>query len=135
EKKARAICGQGPAPAEASVDAFRKLGLEQVPGIGVLPATVPGAFGGWVTMLRDYGSWSLADVLAPAIDYARNGFPLIARGVQAIYAVQDLFREHWTSSADVWLPGGKVPRPGALFRLPKLADTYERVILTAEAEG
>lgn len=135
EKKVRAVCGQGPAPAEASLDAFCRLGLEQVPGIGLLPATVPGAFGGWLTMLRDYGTWPLADVLAPAIEYARNGFPLVARGVQAIYAVQDLFREHWHSSADVWLPGGKVPKPGALFRLKGLADTYERVIRTAEAEG
>ena len=135
ERKMRSVCGQGPAPAEASVEAFRKLGLEQVPGIGLLPATVPGAFGAWATMLRDYGTWSLADVLAPAIDYARNGFPFVARGVQAVYAVKDLFLEHWTSSADVWLPGGKLPRPGALFRLPKLADTYERVVRTAEAEG
>ena len=106
-----------------------------MPGTGMLPATVPGAFGAWATMLRDYGTWSLADVLAPAIDYARNGFPFVARGVQAVYAVKDLFLEHWTSSADVWLPGGKLPRPGALFRLPKLADTYERVVRTAEAEG
>ena len=135
ERKTRVVNGQGPAPAEATVEAFRKLGLEQVPGIGVLPATVPGAFGGWATMLRDYGTWSLADVLAPAIEYARNGFPLVERGVQAVYAVQDLFREHWRSSADVWLPGGKVPRPGALFRLPRLADTYERVIREAGASG
>lgn len=135
DKKVRAISGQGPAPAEASVEAFRRLGFEQVPGIGLLPATVPGAFGGWLTMLRDYGTWPLADVLAPAIDYARNGFPLVARGVQAIYAVQDLFRQHWQSSADIWLPGGKVPRPGALFRLPGLANTYERVLRTAQAEG
>lgn len=135
DKKIRSICGQGPAPAEASAEAFSKLGLEQVPGIGLLPATVPGAFGGWLTMLRDYGTWPLADVLAPAIEYARNGFPLVARGVQAIYAVQDLFREHWQSSAAVWLPGGKVPKPGALFRLPQLADTYERVLRTAQAEG
>lgn len=135
ERRMRAISGQGPAPAEATPEAFRRLGLEQVPGIGLLPATVPGAFGGWLTLLRDYGTWSLADVLAPAIDYARNGFPMVARCVQAIYAVKDLFREHWHSSAETWLPGGKVPRPGALFRLPRLAETYERVIRTAEAEG
>jgi len=135
EKRIRSVCGQGTAPAEASAEAFRRLGLEQVPGIGMLPATVPGAFGGWATMLRDYGTWPLADVLAPAIEYARNGFPLVGRAVQAIYAVQDLFREHWTTSADVWLPNGIVPRPGALFRLPRLADTYERVLRIAQAEG
>jgi gamma-glutamyltranspeptidase/glutathione hydrolase len=117
------------------VETFRRMGLEQVPGIGLLPATVPGAFGAWLTMLRDHGTWSLADVLAPAIGYAASGFPLIPRAVQAILAVQDLFTQQWTSSAQVWLPGGKVPVPGELFKLPQLAATYERLIRTAEAQG
>ncbi|WP_315127778.1 gamma-glutamyltransferase [Comamonas antarctica] len=129
----QAIRGQGVAPAEASAEAFRRMGFEQVPGIGMLPATVPGAFGAWMTMLREHGTWSLAEVLAPAIGYARDGFPLIARAVQAIYAVQDLFREQWTSSAQVWLPEGRVPQPGALFQLPRLADTFERLL--EEAQG
>ena len=132
ERRMLSICGQGPAPAAASADAFRALGLQQVPGIGLLPATVPGAFAAWLTMLRDHGTWSLAEVLAPALGYARDGFPLIPRAVQAIMAVQDLFRQQWTSSADVWLPDGQVPTPGALFRLPALAATYERIIRTAE---
>ncbi len=135
ERRMLSICGQGSAPALASAEHFRSLGLEQVPGIGLLPATVPGAFGAWLTMLRDHGTWSLADVLAPAIGYARDGFPLITRAVQAIYAVQELFRAHWSSSSDVWLLNNEVPKPGALFRLPQLAKTYERVIETAEAEG
>ncbi|MFY2084727.1 gamma-glutamyltransferase, partial [Achromobacter xylosoxidans] len=74
---------------------------------------VPGAFGAWLTLLRDYGTWELADVLRPAIDYARNGFPPVPRISQAILAVQALFRDEWTSSAAVWLPDGKVPAPGA----------------------
>lgn len=135
ERRMLSVCGQGPAPAEASAAAFRGLGLEQVPGIGLLPATVPGAFGAWLTMLRDHGTWSLADVLAPAIGYARDGFPLIPRAVQAIMAVQDLFRQQWTSSANVWLPGGQVPAPGALFRLPALAATYERIVRIAEGQA
>lgn len=135
ERRMLSICGQGSAPALASAEHFRSLGLEQVPGIGLLPATVPGAFGAWLTMLRDHGTWSLAHVLAPAIGYARDGFPLITRAVQAIYAVQELFRAHWSSSSDVWLLNNEVPKPGALFRLPQLAKTYERVIETAEAEG
>ena len=137
EKQQRmvSVCGQGSAPAEASVEAFRRMGFEQVPGIGLLPATVPGAFGAWMTVLRDHGTWSLADVLAPAIGYARDGFPLIPRAVQAIFAVQDLFREHWKSSAEVWLPAGKMPAPGALMQLPKLAATYERIVCEAQAQG
>ncbi|HEY0202432.1 MAG TPA: gamma-glutamyltransferase, partial [Burkholderiaceae bacterium] len=127
--------GQGCAPAAASPAAFRSMGFEQVPGIGLLPATVPGAFPAWLTMLREYGTWSLADVLAPAIGYARDGFPVVARISQAILAVRALFLEHWTSSADVWLRGGKVPQPGALMRLPTLALTYERIVAEAEREG
>ncbi len=88
--EARAAChapsaAKGTAPAEATAHAFQRMGLEQVPGIGLLPATVPGAFGAWLTLLRDHGTWSLADVLAPAIGYARDGFPLIPRAVQAIH--------------------------------------------------
>ncbi|MGJ7490875.1 gamma-glutamyltransferase family protein [Variovorax sp. ZT4R33] len=135
DRRMQSVCGQGAAPGEASAAAFRRLGLEQVPGIGLLPATVPGAFGAWLTMLRDHGSWSLADVLAPAIGYARDGYPLIPRAVQAIVAVQSLFREHWTSSAEVWLPDGQVPQPGALFCQPRLAATYERLLRTADDEG
>lgn len=128
------LCGQGVAPEAATVDAFRRMGLEQVPGIGLLPATVPGAFGAWLTLLRDRGTWSLAEVMAPAIGYARDGFPLIPRAVQAITAVQDLFRKHWPSSADVWLPDGRMPTPGALFRLPQLASTWERILRAAQAK-
>lgn len=135
QRRMLAICGQGTAPAGASAAAFRQMGLEQVPGIGLLPATVPGAFGAWLAMLREHGTWPLADVLAPAIAYARDGFPLIPRAVQAIIAVQDLFRRQWPTSAAVWLPGGRVPAPGALFRQPQLAATYEKLLHIAQTEG
>ena len=135
ERRLQSVCGQGPAPELATVEAFRRLGVEQVPGIGLLPATVPGAFGAWLTMLRDHGTWSLAQVLEPAIRYARDGFPLVPRAVQAILAVQDLFRQQWPSSAAVWLPHDRAPTPGALFRLPQLAETFERIVRTAETEA
>src|SRR5512140_2714459 len=77
EKRMRALCGQGCAPRLATPAHFRNMGVDMVPGIGLLPATVPGAFGAWMTLLRDYGSLSPAEVLQPAIDYARNGFPLV----------------------------------------------------------
>lgn len=104
-----------------------------MPGIGLLPATVPGAFGAWLTLLRDYGTWELADVLQPAIDYARNGFPLVPRVSQAILAVQALFRDEWTTSRDVWMPDGRVPAPDALFRTPAIAATYTRILNDAHA--
>ena len=130
-----AVCGQGTAPAAATPAYFRGMGLDLVPGIGLLPATVPGAFGAWLRMLRDHGSWPLADVLAPAIGYAREGFPLLPRAVQAILAVQPLFQDEWHSSAALWLPGGRVPAPGALFTNRALADTYTRVLEEAARAG
>jgi len=135
EQRIRVLCGQGPAPALASTGYFRDRGLDLVPGIGLLPATVPGAFGAWLAMLRAYGTWSLADVLAPAIGYARDGFPLVPRAVQAIVAVQSLFRSDWASSAAAWLPDGQVPRPGALFTSPGVAATYSRILDEASARG
>lgn len=133
EQRMRALCGQGPAPALATPAYFRGLGLDLVPGIGLLPATVPGAFSAWLTLLRDYGTWELADVLAPAIAYARDGFPLVPRISQAILAVQALFRDEWTSSAEVWLRNGRAPAPDALFRTPAIAATYTRIVEQAQA--
>src|SRR3974390_3501195 len=67
------ICGQGPYPAAATPERFAQLGVTQVPGTGLLPSVVPGAFDAWMLLLRDYGTWRLDDILQPAISYAENG--------------------------------------------------------------
>lgn len=134
-RQAQSICGQGVAPALASAAALERLGLEQMPGIGLLPATVPGAFGAWLVMLREHGSWPLADVLAPAIGYARAGYPLVTRAIETIAFVEPLFRNHWPGSAAVWLPGGQRPQPGQLHCLPGLAASYEKIIIEAQRQG
>ncbi|WP_447005030.1 gamma-glutamyltransferase family protein [Saccharothrix isguenensis] len=131
----RVLCGQGVAPAGATIDHYRSLGLDLVPGSGMLAATVPGAWDGWLTLLRDYGTKTLRDVLTYAIGYARDGFPLLERAAFTISTVADLFRDHWTSSAALWLPGGAPPEAGARFRNPKLADTWEWLLAAAEAAG
>ena len=130
ERRARVLCGQGVAPAKATIAAFRELGLPLVPGTGLLPATVPGAFDAWMQLLRDYGTLTLREVLEPAIHYAARGYPLVPRICQAIVAVEKLFREHWPSSAAVYLPA---PKPGSLFRNPDLSTTYQRVLREAES--
>ncbi len=129
------ICGQGVAPAAATIDAYRDLGLDLVPGTGLLAAVVPGAFDAWMLMLRDHGTMELADVLEIAIGYAENGCALVPRVTQAIATVRDLFLNEWPSSAAVFLPGGKVPEPYRLFRNPTLARTYRRVVEEAKAGG
>ncbi len=125
------ICGQGPAPAAATIERFRTLGLDLIPGTGHLPACVPGAFGAWLTLLRDYGTMRLADVLEPAMFYAGGGHPLVWRVPLAIQSVKTLFEQHWRSSAAIYLPGGAVPIAGALFRNRPLATLYAAIATDA----
>ena len=104
------ICGQGPAPAGATMAHYRDhLGLDLVPGTGLLACCVPGTFPTWIAMLERYGTMRLRDVLEPALHYARNGYPIVHQIADTITTVADLFREHWPTSAALYLPGGKVP--------------------------
>jgi gamma-glutamyltranspeptidase / glutathione hydrolase len=135
EQHCRMICGQGVAPQGATIAHYRGLGLQLVPGTGLLAATVPGAFDGWMRLVRDYGTLPLADILGPAISYAENGYPLAWRIPAAITAIAPMFRSAWPSSAAVYLPRGEPPKPGQLFRNPALAATYRRVLDEAEARG
>ena len=129
------ICGQGPAPAKATIAHYRALGLDMMPGTGLLAACVPGMFDSWMMLLRDYGTMRLADVLSPAIHYAGHGYPLVERAHATIATVADLFRRHWPTSAAVYLPGGNLPATGTLFTNPTLATTYSRVLREAESAG
>ncbi|GAA1974760.1 gamma-glutamyltransferase family protein [Catenulispora subtropica] len=126
------LCGQGVAPAGASVEHFRSLGLDLVPGSGLLAAAVPGAVPAWLTLLRDHGTMELADVLAYAIGYARDGYPVTPALAQCIADIAPMFREHWSTSAEVYLAGGAAPEAGSVFRNPVLAATYQRL---ADAPG
>ena len=126
--KVEVICGQGPAPQAATIAHYHRLGLDLVPGTGLLAACVPGMFETWMLLLRDYGTLRLSDVLSPAISYARDGHPLVERASATIGTVEQLFREHWPTSAAVYLPGGKVPAPGTMFANRTLADTYARIV-------
>src|SRR5215510_7002459 len=130
----KVICGQGTAPAGATIAHYRgDLGLDIVPGTGLLPACIPGTFETYMMVLQDYGTLRLRDVLEPAIAYAENGHPLVERGCSTIATVADLFRQHWPTSAAVYLPGDSVPMPNSLFRNVKHAETYERILREAEA--
>ena len=127
------LCGQGTAPAAATLDTFADLGLDLVPGSGLLAACVPGAFGAWMMLLREYGTFRLRDVIDYAIGYAARGYPMLPTISWGIASVAELFRDYWPSSAEVYLPGGAVPAPGSLFANPDLAATYQRILHEAEA--
>jgi len=129
------LCGQGPAPAGATIDRIRSLGHDLIPGTGLLPAVIPGAFDAWMLMLRDYGTLSLRDVLEPAIYYAESGFPVSARLAATINAARPMFGRYWPESAAIYLRGGDIPEAGTLFANPALAETWSRLLRAAEEAG
>jgi gamma-glutamyltranspeptidase/glutathione hydrolase len=131
--KDEVVCGQGVAPAGATIAHYRGLGLDLVPGTGLLAPCVPGTFETWMLLLRDYGTMTLADVLAPAIAYATEGHPLVERASATIASVEQLFRDHWPTSAAVYLAGGGVPQPGTLFTNKAMAETYRRILHEAQS--
>jgi gamma-glutamyltranspeptidase / glutathione hydrolase len=124
-----ALCGQGVAPGAATIERYHELGHELIPGTGVLAACVPGAFGGWLLLLEQFGTWRLEDVLSFAIGYAEHGFPLVA-GIRATIDRTEQLLSGWPGSRDLYLPA---PEVGALFRNPALAATYRRIL--DEARG
>src|ERR687891_412330 len=108
------LCGQGVAPAAATIERYRELGHDLVPGTGVLAACVPGAFGAWLLLLKELGTWRLADVLEFAIGYAEHGFPLVERIRATIERTEELLGT-WPGSRELYLPP---PQAGGLFPKP-----------------
>ncbi len=119
------VCGQGVAPAAASVEAYRSLGYDLVPGTGTLAACVPGAFGAWMALLERFGTASVEQVLHYAIGYARNGFPALPAVMSSIKDMRPVFERHWPSSAALW------PADTPVLRNPDLADRYEEIAVDA----
>ncbi len=131
----RAISGQGTAPAAATVEHYRALGLDLVPGTGFLAATIPGAFDAWMVLIRDRGTLPLRQILEPAIALAGNGYPMTPRIVNGIEKVAETFRIDWPTSAALYLPGGKSPVVGSYLKNPALARTFRRLVEEGEAAG
>lgn len=122
------LIGQGPAPAGATAERYRADGLDLVPGSGALAAAVPGAVDAWLLLLRDHGTWSLSDVLAFAVFYARSGHPILERVTGTIRQVSELFTEHWPSSAERWMPAGRVPEAGEIVTNEAYAGVLDRLV-------
>ncbi|MBM9477200.1 gamma-glutamyltransferase [Nakamurella flavida] len=129
------VNGQGPAPAGADADTYRGLGLDLVPGSGLLAAAVPGSTVAWLTLLAEHGTARVHDVLRFAIHYAETGYPVLPSIARSIGGVADLFTHEWTTSAETYLPGGQPPAAGTQLRNPALAATYRYLVDEAAAAG
>ena len=129
----KVICGQGAAPKAATIDLFRGRGIDQVPGNGLLAAAIPGSFDAWMLLLRDKGTLPLETVMAPAIEYAEKGAPVIPRMIEAIRVIQSWFKTEWPANAAIYLPNGELPKLGSFLTNPALARTWRRTL--DEAKG
>ena len=135
DNKVTTICGQGVSAASATVERLAELGLDIMPGTGLLPTVVPGAFGAWTLLLEQHGSLSLREVLEPAIHYLEKGHPILAAVSEALTSVQSMFENDWPTSATTWLPNGSVPEAGDCFTNQVMARTYRRILQESEAAG
>lgn len=121
-----ALNGTGRSPYELTAAVFHERGMERVPGSGPLSWTVPGAVDAWAQLLDRFGNRSLAEALAPAVRYAREGFPVSEVIADQWLAAQEALAK-WPDSARTYLPGGRAPRAGEVFHNPDLAKVYQMI--------
>ena len=135
EGRVLSVNGQGPMPQGVSIDWFTEHGYMLIPEDGFLPAVVPGSFDAWLTLLDEYGTMSLAEVMEPAIGLAGEGFPVYPMLKQAIAGNAERYRAEWPASAKTYLPGGRVPEVGSVIRNPDWARTFEAVAEEERSRG
>ncbi len=125
-KKLHGLNGSGRSPHGLTLEKLRQLGHTNMPSYGPLPVTVPGAVDGWFALHGKFGRVPMATNLAPAIGYARDGFPLsevIAEGWERNVAIL----AKYPNVTNLWAPGGHTPRKGERFRNPQLAATLTTI--------
>jgi gamma-glutamyltranspeptidase/glutathione hydrolase len=116
----------GRAPALMTIEYFRERGMDAIPPLGPLPVSVPGAVDGWYELHGRYGRLPMAQILAPAIRYARGGFP-VSEVIAYYMASNKPYVEEYPGFAETYMPDGDTPKKGEMFRNPRLANTYEMI--------
>ncbi len=116
----------GRAPARMTLDYFRKNDIDAVPPFGPLPVSVPGAVDGWFELHERYGRLPMSDLLRPAIDYAENGFP-VSEVIAYYLELSERRYKDYAGFAETWMPNGRPPKKGEMFKNPRLASTYRQI--------
>ena len=119
--------GSGRSPRSLKLEYFKENRFEFVPSYGPLPVSVPGCVDGWFEMHDMFGHLPMKDVLQPAITYAREGFPVTEVIADALKHGTDLLKEY-PNIKEVYMPTGKTPSKGEVFRNPLLANTLEKIV-------
>ena len=125
-KQLYGLNASGRSPQSLSLDYFKENGHKKIPSFGALPVSVPGAVDGWFMLHDRFGSVPMSAVLAPAITYAREGFP-VSEVIAYYFEMNKARIGHYPGFADVFMPNGDVPKKGEVFTNPNLAATYEKI--------
>ncbi len=125
-KELAGLNGSGRSPRSLTLEKLKSMGLETIPPLGPLPVSVPGTVDAWFELHDRYGRLSMSEILAPAIRYAREGFP-VSEVIAFYWERNARILKDYPGFSEVFMPGGKAPAKGEMFRNPKLADTYERL--------
>jgi len=127
KEKLYGLNASGRSPRSLKLDYFKNNGFEFIPSTGPLPVSVPGCVDGWFEMHEMFGKLPISDILQPAINYARYGFPVteviayyLDRGTQVL--------KDFPNIKETYMPGGKTPEKGEIFRNPKLAVTLDKIV-------
>jgi len=118
--------GSGKSPGRANISFFHEKGMKEIPSVGILPVTVPGALHGWAEAVEKYGKLSLSEIFEDAINYAENGFPVTEVIAGEWKNSEDVLHAH-KNSARSYLMNGKAPKPGQVFRNHELAHSYRKI--------
>ena len=126
DQKLYGFNGSGRAPQSLSIDYFMERDMRYVPFSGPLPVTVPGCVDGWFALHKKFGELPMKEILQPAIDYGREGFPVsevIAYEMERSYP----YSQDQPGFAETYMPNGRPPKKGEVFQNPDLASTYEMI--------
>ena len=123
----------GRSPKSLTLDYLKKQGLSKIPSTGPLPVSVPGCVDGWFELHKKFGKLPMKDLLAPAIAYASEGFPM-TEVIQNDFARSMRTLSRFENFKETYMPDGKITQTGELFKNPYLADTYEKIALKGRDE-
>jgi gamma-glutamyltranspeptidase/glutathione hydrolase len=126
-KKLYGLNASGRSPKSLTIDHFKEKGLSKIPPYGPLPVSVPGCVDGWFELHKRFGKMGMEQILAPAIRYAEEGFPVSELIAYYLGLSVPRLAAQYPNVAEVWMPGGKVPQKGEIFKNPFLANTLRKI--------
>ncbi len=127
KEKLYGLNGSGRSPRSLKMEYFRDNGYELIPSYGPLPVSVPGCVDGWYEMNEMFGRLPMKDILQPAINYARDGFPVTEVIAYSLAKNLEILKDY-PNIKEVYMPGGKSPAKGTIFKNPQLASTLEKIV-------